>query len=272
MPKIFRRPARLSLVLLAVAFLLIFLHYSKILLPVESIFTRVFSPIQSRVYAVGVKINNFYNLTRFQKDLLKTNLELEEKVKELTIKNSQLKTELAECGSLTEQLDFLTETRLEAINAKVVGRNMQPELQTLILNRGEKDGVSVGMPVVAQQGIIVGKVAEVRRSSCQVILIDDSHSSLAASVQNANQTKGVVVGDRGLSLKMELIPQDEPIVAGDTVITSGLEANVPRGLIIGQVEQVISQPNSFFQQATLKPLISFDNLLIVSILKNIDND
>ncbi len=268
----FRPSTKLPIILLAVIILLIFLHYFKILLPGENLIIKALSPIQNQVYIMGVKINNFYNTTRFRKDLVTTNLELEKKVKELTIQNAELRVLLAENQALQDQLNFLASSGLEAINAKVIGKNLQTNWQTLILDKGQKDGVQLGFPVIAQEGVIVGKVVEVGRNNCQILLINDSHSSLAATIQNQARTKGVVVGERGLSLKMELIPQDEEILVGDTVVTSGLEPNIPLGLVIGQVEQVIAEPNSFFQKAILQPLINFDDLIIVSILKNTSNE
>lgn len=272
MLKVFRQKIRLSLALLAAVILLIFLHYSKIFLPVENLLIRIFSPLQQQVYILGVKINNFYNVARFQKDLLKTNLELEAKVEELVVENAQIKTELFKQKEQKDQLDFLAAAGFEAVSAQIVGRGVLPNSQTIILNRGRKDGVNVGFAVIAGKGIMVGKIVKVNNNSSQAILINDSHSSLAANILNKNQTKGVVIGERGLSLKMELIPQDQPVAAGNIVVTSGLEKNIPRGLVIGQVEQVVWEPNSFFQQAFLKPLINFDDLIVVSILKNIYND
>ena len=268
MLKTVKRPARLSIILLAVIILLIFLHYSTLLRPIENIVIRIFSPIQNKVYVLGVKVNNFYNVTRFQRDLLEANLELEEKVEKLIIENAQLKTELTITQKLEEQQDFITESGMEAVSAKIIGKNLQSDFQTLIINKGSEDGILVGLPVIIQQGVIIGKVVEVNRNNSQLILINDSYSSLAATIQNQNQTKGVVVGDRGLSLKMELIPQDELIQVGDVVVTSGLETNIAAGLVIGQIEQIISEPNNFFQQAYLKPLTDFNDLIVVSILKS----
>jgi len=269
--KIFNRKIKLPVALLAVLILLIFLHYIKVLTPVENLMIRIIAPVQNRVYMVGVKINNFYNVARFQKDLLKSNLELEQKVKDLTVENAELKIQLSEKQELQKQADFIFSSGFQAVNAKIIGRNLQSNFQTIILNKGKNDAIEIGLPVIAEQGIIIGKIVEVKNSSCQVLLINDSHSSLAALIQDT-AIKGVVIGERGLSLKMELIPQDQQIKNGQVVITSGLEENIPKGLVIGQIEQVVSEPNSFFQQAFLKPLINFDDLIAVSVLKSVYND
>jgi len=265
--RLFGRSIKLSVLLLAVVILLIFLHQFRILLPIENLLVRILSPIQNQIYVLGVKINNFYSNTGFNKDLVKTNSELEQKFNDLVIENSQLKTMLLEQQEIERQYNFLQEAGLEAVVAKIIGRSLQADYQTLIVNKGEIDGVRVGLPVIASDGAMVGKIAEVNTNSSQVLLINDSHSSLAATIQNESLTKGVVVGERGLSLKMELIPQDEEIGIGEVVVTSGLEADIPRGLVIGQIEQVTSEPNGFFQTAFLDPLANPDDLVVVSILK-----
>jgi len=267
-----RNPLKLSFVLLAVVVLLIFLHYFNIISPVENLFIRIFSPVQNVVYSLGIKINGFYNPSDVKGDLTELNSELEQKVFDLTIENSQLKTLLFEKQELNQQLDFVATAGFEAVIAKVIGKNSQSEYQTLILNKGSRDGVKIGLSVIAGNGVIIGKVVEVGESSCQVLSINDNQSSLAATIQNQAMTKGVVSGDKGLSLKMDLIPQNEEIANGDVVVTSGLEPNIPRGLVIGTVEQVVNEPNDFFQQAFLRSAINSDDLVIVSILKNIYND
>ena len=265
--KIFNHPVKLSAILLAVIVLLIFLHYIKILIPVENLAVRIFSPGQNQIYSLGVKINNFYNIFRLNKDLQKSNSQFEEQIKNLTIENSQLKTTLWEKQDLDKQLDFLNEAGLQAIPAKVIGKNSELGYQTLILNKGRKDGVEIGLSVVADKGLIIGKVMKFSEYNCQILLINDSRSSLAAVIQNEAKSKGVVVGERGLSLKMELISVDDIVKPDDVVITSGLEVNIPRGLVIGRIEQITSPPNSFFQTALLQPLVNFDDLIVVSILK-----
>ena len=65
---------------------------------------------------------------------------------------------------------------------------------------------------------------------------------------------------------MNYIPQTEKINAGATVVTSGLGANIPRGLVIGRVKEVRSESNAVWTDATIEPLVDFNNLTIVSII------
>jgi len=267
MVRLSARQLRLSVVLLAVLVLLIFLHYLKITAPVENLVVKIISPIQSRVYGVGVKLKGIYGQSNLQRDLSSANAVLEEEVKQLTIANAQLKVILEENFQIKNQVDFLASRGLEAVTARVIGKGFSPDNQVLILDQGSESGIQIDLPVIAQDGLIIGKVLSVDGVSTKVLLINDSQSSLAVTIQNQIQTKGVVVGEHGLSLKMELIPENEDVQIGDVVITSGLEVNIPRGLIVGQVERLESEPNSFFKAAYLQPLVNFDDLTVVSVLK-----
>ena len=89
---------------------------------------------------------------------------------------------------------------------------------------------------------------------------------VAATVANSDQTTGIVRGERGLSLKMELIPQNEVISGGDVIITSGLETGTPRGLVIGTIDSVIKESRSPFQTAIIRSPVNFGNLDYVLVI------
>lgn len=268
----FLKQTRLSVILLAVMVLLIFLHYINILRPFENLAVWLLAPLQQRVYTGGTKINNIYAAIVNQQELLKANKQLEEEVAELTVANAELKTRLAEGEELLLQHNFLAARTMPAIIAQVIGKNPEPTLQAIILNKGSKDGVKVNLPVLALNGVIAGKIFKVKDKSAEAILLNDSRSRIAAMVQNDAKSKGVVAGEHSLSLKMELLPQTETIKAGQIVVTSGLEANIPAGLVIGKIRRVQAESSSFFQTAWLSPLIKLDNLIVVSILKNPDDN
>ena len=91
-------------------------------------------------------------------------------------------------------------------------------------------------------------------------------------MENETKSQGVVIGEHGLSLKMELIGQNEVVKEGETVVTSGLEPTIPRGLVIGKISRVLAEPNSFFQTAFIQSLVKVDSLVVVSVLKSVNDD
>jgi len=260
--------SRLSVTLLAVVILLIFLHYVGILRPIENVVIRILTPVQQRVYGVGVKINSFYSNFFINKELVNSYQDLELEIINLKVENSQLKTAIANYTDRSALEDYLTSTGFEGVTAKIIGKNPEPSRQAIILNRGSRNGVTVDSPLVTEAGIIVGKISTVKGNSSEAILVNDSGSRIAAVVQNETSSKGVVIGEHGLSLKMELLPQEDEIKVGDIIVSSGLEPSIPQGLIIGEVSQVLTEPNSLFQTARIKSLIQIDRITQVIILTN----
>ncbi|MFA6409968.1 MAG: rod shape-determining protein MreC [Candidatus Buchananbacteria bacterium] len=257
----------LAVILLAVVFLLIFLHYVSILKPVENLVIRILTPIQRQIYSIGSGINNYYYAATSRKDYGEDNKKLTEQINQLTIENAQLKVALQENQEIAKQSGFLARNGLSAVTAKVIGKNPEPNLQSIILDKGLKDGIKIDYPIITADGILVGKISNVKANSSEAILINDSRSKIAATIQNENNTKGVVVGEHGLSLIMELIAKNDVVKVGDVVVTSGLESTVPRGLVIGKINRIVSESNSTFQTAWLQALVRVDNLTVVSVLK-----
>lgn len=263
---------KLSLLLVVIVVLLIFLHIVGILRPVESLVVRIFSPVQTRVYTFGTNVNNLY-LTVFGKnEPLRVNQELEQEIQRLTADNAQLKVKLEEVQALLVQEDFLNTFKLNSITARVIGQNPEPDIQAIILDKGSAGGVQVGMPLITDSGMMVGKILSVNPYSSEAILVNDSLSRISAVIQNEAASQGVVVGEHGLSLIMELVPQNEMVAVGDLVVTGGIEPSIPRGLVIGRVSRVVAEPNSLFQTVRVRSLVRVEKLVVVSIITGRTND
>ncbi len=258
--------------LLAAVILLIFLHYISVLSFFEDRLIRLFSPINAGIYSVGSGFNDLYS-TRFNISQIKAeNEKVKESLIQLSIENASLRLKLQENEEQTKQCQFVSEASLESVSARVIGKNPEPNMQSIILDKGQKDGIVAGLPVISDKGVIVGKINAVKAMSSEAILINDSRSQIAALILNHANSKGVVSGEHGLSLKMELVPLGEEVKEGDIITTSGIESLIPRGLIIGKVNRIVSEPNTFFQTIYIQSLVKLDNLTIVSVIKNVKND
>jgi rod shape-determining protein MreC len=65
---------------------------------------------------------------------------------------------------------------------------------------------------------------------------------------------------------MTLIPQHAPISSGDTIVTTGREQGIPRGLVLGAVESVVSVASDPFISATVAPAIDPIDLTKVAVI------
>jgi rod shape-determining protein MreC len=65
---------------------------------------------------------------------------------------------------------------------------------------------------------------------------------------------------------MDKIPQDQAMTPGDTIITSGLGGDIPKGLIVGTVQSVNRSDNEVFQTAQLASPVKFNKLELVFVV------
>ncbi len=259
----FFKSAIVGLVIIAV---LIFLHFIGWLGPVEGLAVRIFSPLQQGTRAVSGQGKSFYDSWLKKKDLLAENSQLREQLKSNQIDVSRIKALQEENELLKKELGFASESQLKHVAAKIISGVADPYSQTVVINRGQHEGLLKGMAVVTENGVLVGKLTEVGDGFSKVLLLTDNKSKVAATVQNSDRTAGLVEGQFGLSFSMTNIARNQQIKEGDTIVTSGLEGQIPKNLLIARVESVKEVESEIFKTAILKPIVSFADLSYVLVI------
>lgn len=212
-------------------------------------------------------VQDFLTAPRDMAALQQRNAELEAEVAELQTQVIQLQQEVGETQILAALVDFERSNPENTYRAAaVIGLDPSPFLHFVIINRGSNDGILRGMPVVTDQGL-VGRVDAVIADAARVQLITDPASKVNVRLQNAKEDatlSGSVTGD----VTLDQIPQDTALRQGDLVLTSGLGGGYPPDLIIGQVVNVRARDFDLFLQATVQPVVDFNQLKIVLIIVN----
>jgi len=166
---------------------------------------------------------------------------------------------------LTSLLDYRNSVLdQETITADVIGVDVGGGLRTIAINRGTRDGIAVGMPVVTGQGL-VGRVIQISANAARVMLVTEPTSAVSARLQTT-RVEGSVVGLASGNLLMELIPLDSSVREGDLVMTSGLGGNFPPDVVIGQVTSVRPSERGLYQEAQVRSLVNFDTLEFVLVV------
>jgi len=245
---------------------LVFFNYFGWLDTVKKLLRQIFVPFieQSGEFSVQIKDDyeffknkeQFFNSYRVAQLTLQKKDENEAKLKLLEEENAELK----------KQLRFVEKTRYDAVLTKVIGNNLEGTEKTVIIDRGESDGIKSGDPVIVDEGILIGKVVKTEKDISIVRLLSDNQSKVAATIINREKSLGVVEGGYGLSVKMNFIPRNEVVQIGDLVVTSGLENDVPRGLLIGKIIAVENEAYQPFQQAILTPSVDYGRFIYVSVI------
>jgi rod shape-determining protein MreC len=185
----------------------------------------------------------------------------------LRAENARLRALVSENEALKAALGYEEREGIDAVLARVLSKTSTGLFHGLIIDKGAEDGLVPGQPAVAGDGVIIGTVHEVRRRTASILLLSDSRSSIAVAVQNRGETLGALDGDRGLSMAITLIPQTEKLSPGDTVITSGIEPLIRRGLVVGTIEKVVRNNQDPFQSATVVPFPTTAHPTFVQVLR-----
>lgn len=244
----------------------VFFHFAGWLAPVEGLLVTIFSPVQRSVYSVYNGGQNIYSSWVKKRDLIAENEKLQSQLVSLAIDTAKLKALEEENELLKKEMNFVEENKFKFVAAKIISGVSDPLSQSVIINRGRKDGIEIGLAVVADSGIMVGKVVEAKDDYSKVLLLSDNKSRVAATIQNLDHTVGLVEGQYGLSFSMTNIPQNQEIKDGDLIVTSGLEGKIPKNLLIAKVESVRSVESEIFKTAILKPIISLNSLSDIAVI------
>ena len=207
-------------------------------------------------------------------DLLAENKALREEVAELRAGAQQAELDREENARFRELIG-LREQRRDFVfeSAKVLERSVSNWTRTVTLGKGTVHGVAVNNVVVSSEGYMIGVVTEAGANWCTVQTVIDTDTELGALLF---RTGDVVIaeGDFALMhenrLKVTYLPADTALLVGDYIMTSGLGGYYPSNIVIGTVESVEVGDSGIAQYAVLKPLVDFDELTEVFIIKSFD--
>lgn len=166
---------------------------------------------------------------------------------------------------LRRLLDFKSTIQTETIAAQVVLHDLTGWFQTLMIDKGFRDGIGVDMAVVNDEGV-VGRILEVSDRYARVLLITDAGSSIDAVIQR-NRVRGIVGGKDANTCVLKYVRGNLDVQEGDLVVSSGKDGVFPKGLRLGTVQGVYKDPLDLFQKIDVKPVVRLSALEEVLIIK-----
>jgi rod shape-determining protein MreC len=172
-------------------------------------------------------------------------------------------TELAN-DRLRNLLGFEDDVQRPMIATRVVGKDPSPWSKTVIVDKGIRDNVHQGSPVVIPDGI-VGVVVEASTGFSKVLLLTDPNSAVDALVQKT-RARGIVKGGGADRCVFNYVLRKHDISVGDTVVSSGLDGVFPKGLRVGRVSEIVRQNAGIFQNVVVTPYVDFEILEEVFVI------
>lgn len=164
---------------------------------------------------------------------------------------------------LREQIDG------ETLSAQVIGKEVSPFFRVIRirLDRGERDLVRSGMPVLSSDGL-VGQVRRAWGRYSDVLLTVDRTSAVDVVVRRTG-ARGILAGtgegDRYLC-RIQYLQRTDEVEVGDEVYTSGLGQRFPPSILVGRISRVVREDFGMYQEAEVTPAVDFTNLEEVLVL------
>ncbi len=256
-----------NLILIIVIAGVLILAISGYLTPLFSLSVSPLISAQSWISERYLAFSDFFGSPRDMATLREENITLRNEVAQLQSEIISLQENLAQADILYTLLDFARNNpdhEYEA--ATVIGREISPYLQYIIIDKGSNDGIRFGMPVVTQQGL-VGRIDAVISDAARVQLITDAGSAVNIRLKTANvegQVNGSITGE----ISLAMVPVDAQVDIGEVILTSGLGGTYPPNIFVGQVVSMQSQQNALFQTGSVQPIVDFSTLGAVLVITN----
>ena len=205
-------------------------------------------------------------------------VDVEDENRELRAENERLRKELAamtrrafDVAALEDLAVVKKRTPADTMGARVIGAPLSPQFRVLRLriDRGERE-VQPGMPVIVGNGP-VGRIDKVYGDYADVLLISDPASKIEVVIPRTG-ARGLLVGvgrPDSYACKIEWLERtlrpEAKIQAGDEIVTSGLGASFPPGLVVGKVSKIHGD-DGMFQSVEVEPAVDVSRVRAVMVL------
>lgn len=191
---------------------------------------------------------------------------------QLRVENTRLTTELREAQVSLQRLEALTQEnqRLRELgdaaddvsNKRLVAQIMRVDLDPLrhrvLLNKGQREGVFKGQPILDAHGIF-GQITQVGRYTSEAILISDPEHAIPVRV-NRSGLRTIAEGTGNLNkLNLPFLTGEADIKVGDLLIASGLGGVFPASYPVGTITHVERDPAQTFAKVEAKPMAKLDS-------------
>lgn len=253
----------LSFLLAAILFFIFQLRES----PEPSIAARtlmeISSPLQEKTWGILSWFRKVGERYFFLAGLEEENQKLKRELSSLREENNRLR-EAYLAAKRIQKLATLQGQYPTSVVANVFARDPTSWFKTILVDKGDKEGVSKDMAVAVADGV-VGRVIEVFPNTAKVLLITDPNSSVDVIVQRT-RTQGIMEGRVDEACILKYVKKSDEVQVGDKIITSGLGGIFPKGLLVGMVTNVERKRPGIFQYVEVVPAADLSRLEEVLIL------
>ncbi len=218
----------------------------------------------------------FSSGVRSTTDLYLNLVDIKKKNRELSDELAQLKAQLGELTELKLEnerlgglLEFKQKTNMNLLAARVIGRDLLTDYETITINRGEQHGIKKGMGTLTISGV-VGYIVDTAQTTSRILLITDRYAVVDGVVQRS-RARGIVQGHSKDTCTLTFLKRSDDVQLNDIIVTSGIDNYFPKGFPIGVVTEVVKDKYGLGQEVTIEPVVHHTNLEEVFVVLNANN-
>jgi rod shape-determining protein MreC len=200
------------------------------------------------------------NARLFLKAFLSYPINNYENLEKLKLENISLKQQLA---AVRDPLSVKKDDLFEYFAAEVYSRYPFSDRGRLLINAGTRDGLREGLPVLAEKGILLGKISAVKQTQSEVQTIFDNSWRESVAI-GKTKTRALLQG--GNWPELHFIEPGAVVVSGDEVVN--LSPELPFGIFVGQALNPEKDKSNIWQRARLSIPYDVDTLDRVFVILN----
>lgn len=256
-----------ALLVLCVLFGLALLDPAPFSGTLRGVFHTVLWPLEKALSSTGSALHGVGSFLSSIGDLNRENERLKEENIRLKAENATLAFLRGENESLRESSGLDIRKRFDLLAAEVVVSGGEAQRGSVVIDQGSVHGVTVGMPVIVGDGLLVGIVDEVYPASARISLVTNSKIAIGGMTAEGG-AKGIIRGDRGLGILFGMVLQSDSLKEGDRVMTSGAGGAIPSGLYVGSVGAIRDSDDRLFREASLISPVDSATLRFLFLIRN----
>lgn len=224
---------------------------------------EILGPLQSGAAKVATAVGNFWGDYLDLLDVKDENRRLKAMLESYEEDMAQYREAYTTYLRLQQELDFRKGTDFPPLTARVIGKDSSFWFHTIIVDRGENDGVVEGMVALNSKGI-VGQVIHVSNNYCKVLLAIAPSSAIDVFVQKS-RVRGILKGAGENGYLLHYVLKNAEVVRGDRIVTAGIGGLFASGIPVGTVTAVHRKQRGMFLEIEVEPAVDFQQLEFVQL-------
>ncbi|GAB2906634.1 hypothetical protein GCM10027093_50860 [Paraburkholderia jirisanensis] len=180
-----------------------------------------------------------------------------EQLRARNLRLSQQANEAAQLGAenshLRNLLQLSQRSPIQSTPAEIQYDTRDPFTQKVVIGRGSQQGIQDGSPVVNEDGV-VGQVTRVFPMQAEVTLLTDKDQAVPVQIVRTGLRSVIYGTPKGDSLDLRFVPTSADVLAGDELVTSGLDGVYPPGLPVAKVVRVDKLADTAFAHVICAPI------------------